>query len=295
MQPVGAFVAFVRELGRVPGRRGAGRLDLRPLVPLVVARDRHAVRLRVDRCPPHRVVGLAAAAKLDSLVAGRAHRVVARADRRQAEQLELVRRLAEPVEGARAAVDDVVRVDAVEMGRGCVSDQGRLGEELDTVEAVAERRPVGIGDVERVVDEEPPDPELLQVLEVRLHREDVAAGVRLEMGGNADVRAPGRRDHEREPPVLRGAPAPPRGDDLLDPGARDLLHLGQNNARVRARVEPSGGVVVGGVRGRIRARPVHPAPVSGRRPVPGVVEDRDVRDRDRRSAGRRLCGRENGT
>ena len=81
-QPPRAVVALV------PLARGAGRLDLRPLVPLVVARDRDEVGARADGAAPHRVVGRAVAPRPDACVAGRAPRVVARPDRRRAEQAQ---------------------------------------------------------------------------------------------------------------------------------------------------------------------------------------------------------------
>jgi hypothetical protein len=77
-----------------------------------------------------------------------------------------VRRLADPLEVAAAPVEDVVGVDPVEMGGSRMSDEGGLGEELHAGDALAERRPVRIRDVERVVDVEAPDPERSQVLEV---------------------------------------------------------------------------------------------------------------------------------
>ena len=53
-------------------------------------------------------------ARLDDRVAAAAPRVVARTDRRRAEQVHRVRLRAEPVEVVAAVGDDVVRVDAVE-------------------------------------------------------------------------------------------------------------------------------------------------------------------------------------
>src|SRR5581483_12231971 len=103
-----------------------GGLDLGSFVPLVVARDRHPVRLGVDRRLPHRVVGPAVAAGLDALVARCPSRLVPRSDRRQAEEMGAVRLLAETREVAAAEAEDVVGVDAVEVrGRG-MADETRL-------------------------------------------------------------------------------------------------------------------------------------------------------------------------
>ena len=63
-----AVGTVVRRVRRADRRR---RLDLRSLVPLVVARDRDDVGGGADRAPPHAVVGLAVRAALDARVSGR--------------------------------------------------------------------------------------------------------------------------------------------------------------------------------------------------------------------------------
>src|SRR5581483_7372682 len=121
-----ALVAVDGELGRASRRLVAGGLDLGALVPLVVARDRHAVRLRVDRRPPHRVVGLAVAAGLEPLVPRRPPGLVTRADRRQAQKMGAMGLLAESREVAAAEAEDVVGVDPVEVRGGGMADEPRL-------------------------------------------------------------------------------------------------------------------------------------------------------------------------
>src|SRR5436190_12855061 len=90
------------------------RLDLRPFVPLVERRDRHAVRACPNRRRPHRVVRCAAAARLDVHVARGTAVAEAGPDGRQAEQLLDMRLRAQPRELVRAGDADVVAVNAGE-------------------------------------------------------------------------------------------------------------------------------------------------------------------------------------
>src|SRR5439155_12967783 len=86
VETVGPFVALVLQGSRRRGGEGAdrvarSRLDLRSLVPLVVARDRDPVGTGRDRSLPHRVVRLSVPARQCPGIAGGAERVVAGADR----------------------------------------------------------------------------------------------------------------------------------------------------------------------------------------------------------------------
>ena len=93
------------------------RLDLRALVPLVVARDRDEVGLRADGRAPHPVVGRAVAARPDPRVGRRAARVVARARPRARRGGRSRRACAQRRVMNAVEEQDVVRVDAVEAVR----------------------------------------------------------------------------------------------------------------------------------------------------------------------------------
>ena len=71
---------------------------------------------------------------------------------------------------------------------------------------------------------------------------------------------------ERQPEVLRRAPAPPGADHLVDAGGGDLAHLRADDTRVGARVAPAGREVVRGdaARGAACAAPVLPPAVERR-------------------------------
>ena len=101
---------------------------------------------------------------------------------------------------------------------------------------------------------------------------------------------PRSREHEREPRVLDRATPPPGRHDLVDAGRGDLRHLLVDDGRVVARVRPARRVEarVDVVRRPVPVLvPVLPRAVVRRRPVPGVVEDRD------RSGARRARARQN--
>src|SRR5712692_1416237 len=147
-EPPGAVVAAVAAMR-------SGRFDLRPLAPLVVARDRHQVRARGERRRPEVVVRQAVAARAEDGRLTGADAVVAGADARCAEQVNGVRLGAEANELAPAVVDEVVGVEAVEAGGGGESDELGAGEEAERRGHLqACRCPVGRGDVARVVHED---------------------------------------------------------------------------------------------------------------------------------------------
>src|SRR5581483_12511921 len=105
--PPGAVVRLVA------GARERG-LDLRALVPLVVARDRDGVGPRAQRAPPHGVVCRAAEPRPDGSAAGRSPGVEAGADGGGADEPEPPRTVAHARERAAVVRGDVVRVQARE-------------------------------------------------------------------------------------------------------------------------------------------------------------------------------------
>ena len=229
--------------GRAGRRRG--RLDLRALVPLVVRRDRDAsacaaiaarhIASYVAPLPP----------RLHARVAAAAPRVVARPDRRRAEQVPRVRLGAQPREHAAAVRDDVVRVDAVEAGR---RPQRRRAPSARTGRcrrraARLRRRPVGSREVERPIDVERPDPVACAGRRCRRRRSrrvrpGTARGAPRRRCRSA--RAPRPR---RQPQILGRAPAPPRHGDLVDARRADLVHLRADHEPVGRRVEAARRVV----------------------------------------------------
>src|SRR3954447_16536701 len=149
---------------------GGGRLDLCPLPPLVVARDRHHVRLRGERGRPEVVVGDTGAARAQHRSLPGADAVVARADARRAQQVHDVRLRTEPRELGAAVVDEVVGVEAVEQPGGAEADELRAGKEAHPRRQLRpHRRPIRGGDVARVVDEDVANAEGRQVLDVLQH------------------------------------------------------------------------------------------------------------------------------
>ena len=276
--PPGPFVAPV-------AAPAAGGLDLRALVPLVVARDADQVAVRGERRPPHRVVGRTVPPRLEPDVARRAPRVVARTDGRRAEQPRCMRLRAEAAELAARPDDDVVRVDPGEVSGGRKTDAAGLREDPHGGrEGVVERGPLGGRTVFGPVHVHVRDPEALQVGDVGGDGHGVPARVRLDVGGDGEAgRARGAGDRA-EPRVLERAAPPPGHDDLVHAGRGDLPHLGGDDGPVAGGVEAArreerrrdasrgAGVVL---------LPVLPGAVAGGRAVPRVVEDR----RPHRAAG----------
>src|SRR5262245_30869764 len=104
----------------------AGGLDLRALVPLVVARDRGQVRAGPERGPPHAVVRRAAKPGDRPGVAGGATRGISGADGRRAQQALRMRLVADAFEHEAAIRVDVVRVDPLEAAGLRKADERRL-------------------------------------------------------------------------------------------------------------------------------------------------------------------------
>src|SRR5438477_2047665 len=137
-----------------------GGLDLRALPPLVEARDRDAVGARPNRRLPEVVVGRAVSPAARQRDLSRTNAVVARADAGHAQEPVRMRLGAQPHELPPAVVDEVIRVEAVEAARHGESD------ELRPREGPSRRRPprrpprpVGRGEIARVVDVDVADPE----------------------------------------------------------------------------------------------------------------------------------------
>ena len=112
---------------------------------------------------------------------------------------------------------------------------------------------------------------------------DGPAVVRLEVRRDREPVRPRRRDHLRQPPVLRRPSPPPRDDHGADAGGGDLAHL---RVDARARRPRSRGRAPG--RSRTRGWPAaccrpaasaRSAPSCSRRREPGVVEDPHPRRR----------------
>ena len=204
-EPVGSLVAPVRPVHAL--RSPAGGLDLRAFVPLVVARDRDAIGLRRDRRAPHAVIRLPRAAAPHALVRRCATRVVARPHRRGTRDAGLRGPRAKACEGAAAHGVDVVRIDAVEAGRGRTRRVTCLRVELDRRELRRELQPRGVGDqaVEGVVDVDAADAELAEIFEVCLDdgARPLPLLVRLEVHGDVEPVLP-RRSHEGRQPVGLG-------------------------------------------------------------------------------------------
>src|SRR5207302_1864307 len=118
----GAVVAAIAAMRR-------GSLDLRPLAPFVVARDRHEVGARGERRRPEVVVGHTVATGAEHGRLARPDAVVAGADARRAQEMDGMRLLAEPDELVGAVVDEVVRVEAVEACGRRKADELRAREE----------------------------------------------------------------------------------------------------------------------------------------------------------------------
>src|SRR2546426_223726 len=287
-EPPGALVAAVSG----PRRRG---LDLRPLSPLVVARDGDDVRVRREHRRPEGVVGRTVAPRAACRWLPRTAAVVAGADARCAQQAERVCLQAQPRELRARVVEEIVGVEAVEMARRGEADERRPREHAQRRwSAGAQGSPVGRGEVTRVVDVDIANAERRDVREVVADRRRRAVLIRLEVDRDLKLVFPRRREHQRQPLVLQGATAPPGDDDLVDARSRDLRHLPVDDSGTAARVRP-----VRRVEGRVDVArrlvavlvPVLPGSVMGWRAVPGVVEDRDRSGmRDRRQA--QACARE---
>src|ERR671937_479621 len=91
-----------------------GGLDLRSFPPLVVARDRHEIRSRVRRRPPHRVVRRAEQARLHADVPRRLPGRVTRPDGRRAEDPFRAGLRTEPSELRAVVEEDVVGIETGE-------------------------------------------------------------------------------------------------------------------------------------------------------------------------------------
>ena len=234
---------------------------------------------------PHRVVRGSVAARLPQSVLAGAPTFVAGADGRGAQHVQLARLGANAGEVVAAVGDRVVRVDAVEApGRSKAGQAGLREVAHRRGEARAPLHPLRGGQVLRLVDEDVADPERAQVREVARQRV-AAAGIRLDLGADAEVVPPRLAQDERQADVGRRAAAPPGRDDLVDPSGADLRHLRGDDVGARARVRASRGVerrVEIARRSVSVLSPVLPRAVDERRPIPGVVEDCDERPRCRR-------------
>src|SRR5207249_1347484 len=145
VQSVRAFVALVTAAV-------AGRLDLRALSPLVVARDRDEIRSRLFRRAPHRVVGRTVETRLHTRVAGGSGRLVAGAHRRRTEDPRLARLLTQPPELGAVVEEDVVRVEPGEPGARGEPDAVCLREQPHPVLEPRHRPPVLRGEVTGAID-----------------------------------------------------------------------------------------------------------------------------------------------
>ena len=181
--------------------RDPRRLDLRALLPLVVARDRDEVGAGPDRRLPHPVVGQAVVPGPDDLVAGRQASVVPRTDRRRAQKASGVRLRAEAAEERAVPGDDVVGVQPVESGRLRAPDEGRVTEDTYVLERLERLGPVrcriAVGVVEVEVGEAP---FVLEPCDVLRGASRCPPAVRLEVDRDLAVRA-------ARPPARRGAGA----------------------------------------------------------------------------------------
>ena len=206
-----------------PAASSARRLDLRALVPLVVARDRDPVGAGVRSRP-------ATSRRRSRRSRARLTRVSPVARARRSRARPTARRAARPRAPARRAarsagaeVEDVVRVDAGEAGRRRARATSAVcASTLDARRARSSRSPSPRpAIVERVVDVERADPEPLQVVEVGGDARR-PCGRRTARAGRRPARpcrAAPTRDHGGSRSVLGRAPAPPRADDLVDAGA----------------------------------------------------------------------------
>ena len=196
--------------------RDPRRLDLRPFLPLVVARDRDEVgaRLAAPSSTCGRTSARRSAERTDSMLR-REPGVVARADRRRAQQPSCVRLRAEPPEERPVPRDDVVRVEPVEAGRLRASDEWRVPEDANAVERRERRRPLRRGIAIGVVDVEVREAVLLRAVARCPPRR--SAGVRPRYGSmwmaTSSPSCFAASTTGAEPLVLRRVEAPPRDDD----------------------------------------------------------------------------------
>ena len=204
-QPPGAVVALVASPA------GPRRLDLRALVPLVVARDRDQVGACLDRAAPHRVVGGAVPPRANPVVAGRTPGVVAGPDGRSAQQ---------PLAAApacRAAGRAPRRRAGRRRCRGRRTRRRRPGPRGSCSRTCARRRggrsappTLASGSADRSPDVEVRDAERAEIARCPPRCRDGPAVVGLQMRRYRDPTLAGRRDHLRQTLVLDASLAPTR-------------------------------------------------------------------------------------
>ena len=170
-------------------------------------------------------------------VGGRAPGVVARADRRGAQEMQPPRLAAEAREEHAVEEQDVVRVEAVEAACGRAAGEVRVREHADALDSRVHRRPLRVGQLAGRPDVDVGDPEPAQVADVGLGRLHRSAPIRLEVGGDGQSVAPRRAEQLRQPAILARAPSPPGRDHDADAGRCDLAHLRVDDERVGRRVD----------------------------------------------------------